>query len=110
MTKLEVPYNEKDAAKVLGARWNKEQGFWYVPDGIQITPFEKWLPKYASSKSEKSSQPKPTKNKSSEKVAKVQTEWPTNIGKKFFKIDHACIPWEPCATCAKDSRMFEWSQ
>ena len=40
---LKVPFNEKDQAKSLGARWNAEAKLWYVPQGVEATPFEKWL-------------------------------------------------------------------
>jgi Domain of unknown function (DUF5710) len=40
---LKVPFNEKDQAKSLGARWNAEAKLWYVPQGIDAAPFEKWL-------------------------------------------------------------------
>ena len=41
---LKVPFNEKDQAKSLGARWNAEAKLWYVPQGVDAAPFEKWLP------------------------------------------------------------------
>ena len=40
---LKVPFNEKDQAKSLGARWNAEAKLWYVPQGVDAAPFEKWL-------------------------------------------------------------------
>ena len=40
---LKVPFNEKDQAKSLGARWNAEAKLWYVPQGAEAAPFEKWL-------------------------------------------------------------------
>lgn len=40
---LKVPFNEKDQAKSLGARWNAEAKHWYVPQGVEAAPFEKWL-------------------------------------------------------------------
>jgi len=40
---LKVPFNEKDQAKALGARWNAELKQWYVPQGVQSAPFEKWF-------------------------------------------------------------------
>jgi hypothetical protein len=40
---LKVPFKEKDEAKSLGARWNPEGKHWYVPEGVDATPFEKWL-------------------------------------------------------------------
>jgi hypothetical protein len=40
---LDVPFSQKDEAKALGARWNAEKKRWYVPDGINQTPFGRWL-------------------------------------------------------------------
>ena len=40
---LKVPFNDKDQAKSLGARWNAEAKLWYVPQGVDAAPFEKWL-------------------------------------------------------------------
>ena len=40
---LKVPFNEKDQAKSLGARWNAEAKLWYVPQGVDAAPFEKRL-------------------------------------------------------------------
>ena len=40
---LQVPIIEKDAAKQLGARWDSQSKTWYVPDGIDATPLQKWI-------------------------------------------------------------------
>lgn len=40
---LKVPFSEKDQAKALGARWNAELKQWYVPQGVDSAPFEKWF-------------------------------------------------------------------
>ena len=40
---LKVPFNEKDQAKSLGARWNAEAKLWYVPQGVEAAAFEKWF-------------------------------------------------------------------
>ena len=40
---LKVPFSEKDQAKSLGARWNAELKLWYVPSGIEASPFTKWF-------------------------------------------------------------------
>ncbi len=40
---LKVPFNEKDQAKSLGARWNAEAKLWYVPQGLDAAAFEMWL-------------------------------------------------------------------
>ncbi|MFP5515692.1 MAG: DUF5710 domain-containing protein [Alphaproteobacteria bacterium] len=41
---LAVPYAEKDEAKGLGARWDREQKAWYAPPGVDLAPLEKWRP------------------------------------------------------------------
>jgi hypothetical protein len=46
---LKVPFAEKDQAKALGARWNAELKLWYVPQGLDTAPFEKWLTTSSSS-------------------------------------------------------------
>lgn len=45
MIKLSVPYDEKDEAKKLGAKWSHKQETWYVLDGTDLQPFYNWLPK-----------------------------------------------------------------
>ena len=40
---LKVPFNEKDQAKALGAKWNVEVKQWYVPQDVDSIPFEKWF-------------------------------------------------------------------
>ena len=39
---INVPYKEKDEAKSLGARWDRQQQSWYVPPGTDAAPFAKW--------------------------------------------------------------------
>lgn len=46
MEYLQVPYEEKDKAKSLGAKWDTNRKKWYVPDGLDKKPFAKWLPNY----------------------------------------------------------------
>lgn len=43
-TYLDVPYEQKDEAKGLGAKWDNQQRVWFVPDGVALEPFSKWLP------------------------------------------------------------------
>ena len=51
MVLLNVSFEEKEEAKKLGARWNRtvenpvthKSGCWYVPDGKDVTPFQKWM-------------------------------------------------------------------
>ena len=43
-TYLVVPYEEKDDAKALGAKWDREAKAWYVPAGTDQEAFAPWLP------------------------------------------------------------------
>ncbi len=44
MIELNVPFMEKDEAKRLGARWNSASKRWYIPNGVELAPFARWLP------------------------------------------------------------------
>lgn len=41
-TLLFVPYSEKDEAKKLGAKWDKEQKSWYAEEGADLNKLSKW--------------------------------------------------------------------
>lgn len=43
-TYLYVGYEDRQEAKDLGAKWDTEAKSWYVPAGLDIEPFEKWMP------------------------------------------------------------------
>lgn len=43
-TKLDVPYEEKDEVKKLGAKWDPLEKTWYVPEGLSLECFEEWIP------------------------------------------------------------------
>jgi uncharacterized protein DUF5710 len=40
---LRVPMSDKDAANRLGARWDPQHKTWYVPDGVDAGPLQKWI-------------------------------------------------------------------
>lgn len=42
-TRLSVPYKDKDKAKELGAKWDKEQKTWYAPAGVELAPLAAWV-------------------------------------------------------------------
>lgn len=42
-TYINCPYTEKDQAKSLGAKWDNTNKSWYVPAGLDLSKFEKWL-------------------------------------------------------------------
>lgn len=43
-TYLEVPFEEKDAVKRLGAKWEAGTRRWYIENEPDLRPFWKWLP------------------------------------------------------------------
>ncbi len=51
---LSVPFREKDQAKALGAKWDRPAQSWYVPPGVDPSPFQKWREKPASEAVERS--------------------------------------------------------
>lgn len=65
---LKVPFKEKDEAKSLGARWNPEGKHWYVPEGVDPAPFEKWMDGAAPTMTPKATAtPKPSNHTSQTK-------------------------------------------
>lgn len=44
-TYIAVDYVEKDEAKALGAKWDSDRRSWYIPEGVDPRPFDRWLPK-----------------------------------------------------------------
>ncbi|WP_404995365.1 zincin-like metallopeptidase domain-containing protein [Cupriavidus pauculus] len=43
-TIISTPYKERAEAGKLGAEWAPEAKTWYVPPGVDLTPFQKWSP------------------------------------------------------------------
>ena len=41
---IDVPYPQKNEAKALGARWDRQEQSWYVPAGVDPEPFARWTP------------------------------------------------------------------
>lgn len=42
-TWLHVPYPEKDKAKALGARWDKQEKRWFAPEGTDLAPLRHFM-------------------------------------------------------------------
>jgi hypothetical protein len=93
MTFLTVPYAEKDEAKALGAKWNPKRKCWYVPPGVALEPFEKWL-----------------KESGSAPAARVDSYAAKPVvGAQFVELEHDCNPFEACAQCASALERSGWS-
>lgn len=41
---LNVPFEEKDQARSLGAMWDAARKTWYVENKERLEPFLKWMP------------------------------------------------------------------
>lgn len=93
-TFLNVPYAEKDDARALGARWNPGRKRWYVPTGVALEPFQKWLAADADAKG----------GRSDSAVAKLA------VGANYIELPHACNPFEPCAECQAALAGSAWLQ
>ena len=44
---LAVPYADKEQAKALGARWDRDAKAWYAPPGADLAPLAAWRPGHA---------------------------------------------------------------
>jgi hypothetical protein len=40
---IHVPYDQRQEAKALGARWDAEASTWFIPPGVDRTKFAKWI-------------------------------------------------------------------
>ena len=40
---INCPYEEKDLAKALGAKWDIEEKKWFVPNGVDRNRFNRWI-------------------------------------------------------------------
>lgn len=87
MKVLKVPYAEKDEAKALGARWNPTRKSWYVPDGVAVEPFAKWLA--GGGGSDAGVEPSSRDARAAKPV----------VGSRYVELAHACNPFEECAEC-----------
>ena len=98
---LRVPYAEKDEAKALGARWNKERKVWYVPDGAAATPFERWIaPGQAPGSAAAGGAAKP---------GRVDTlPGKISIGTHYLDLGHDCNPFADCPVCRPKLEQSGW--
>jgi len=102
MTFLNVPYAEKDEARALGARWNPGKKRWYVPNGVALDAFAKWMPKEGEAPAAGASG-KPGSGRVDAYAAKLVT------GSLYVELAHDCNPFEPCAECAPQLAGSGWT-
>jgi hypothetical protein len=93
-TFLNVPYGEKDEARALGARWNPTRKSWYVPSGVALEPFEKWIKDGAA----------PAAKGRVDSFAAKQV-----VGANYVELEHDCSPFEPCPQCGPALAQSGWA-
>lgn len=59
-TFITVPFKQKDEAKALGAKWDRQEQSWYVPAGVDPAPFAKWAQGAATAAADAPQQPQAT--------------------------------------------------
>lgn len=42
-TYVQIPFKEKEQARELGAKWDRQERSWYIPEGVDKEPFAHWL-------------------------------------------------------------------
>lgn len=92
---LNVPYAEKDQAKALGARWNKERRTWYVPDGQPTAPFTQWL---VSPQPGADAAPAGATLLDKARIDAYAGE--PVVGAHYLELEHDCSPFVECEHCA----------
>lgn len=59
---LVVPFTEKDACKRAGGQWDGTKKMWYVPEGLSLKPFVRWLSKGSDEKKQTPPQKRARRN------------------------------------------------
>ena len=98
---LKVPYAEKDEAKALGARWNKERKLWYVAEGQDASLFKRWHTEQPGPGAVPAAAPQSAKVDTL--AAKVST------GARYIELEHACNPLAECAQCQPLLAQSGWA-
>lgn len=62
-TYIDVPFREKDEAKSLGAKWDKQEKSWFVPAGMDTAAFEKWVPGATTQAEEQEQEQEPDRDR-----------------------------------------------
>ena len=77
---LKVPYREKNEAKALGAKWDRQEQAWYVPTGVDPTVFARW--------SQATPAQKTLKDQEAEAIAAVSHELRGREGRQYLAVPY----------------------
>lgn len=93
---LVAPFEEKDAVKALGARWDSVKRIWYVVNVPDLTPFMRWIPNLEAATNV--SHGGPTRAATlTQKPSTPKAKGPTT--KPLVEVPHCgcnVLPWEDC--------------
>jgi len=94
---LVTPFAEKDAVKVLGARWDAAKKCWYIVDVKDLMPFKRWIPNMEAAVDVSGGAAAKPKFTLPPAFAAKQPKSPDD------KADCGCdvLPWEDCVHTAK---------
>ena len=108
---LNVPYAEKDEARALGARWNPGKKRWYVPNGVAVEAFAKWMPEGGAADASSNAPSGASGAKPGAKAGGRVDAYAAKLvtGSLYFELEHDCNPFEPCADCAPKLNQSGWT-
>ncbi|NDV26902.1 zincin-like metallopeptidase domain-containing protein [Desulfovibrio sp. JC010] len=88
-TWLKVPFSEKNEAKNLGAKWDKDQKMWFAPEGTDLQKFNAWLPenKAVAQQKEEVQEPKPATEKTYLNVPYSEKGQAKKLGARWDKSE-----------------------
>lgn len=80
-TYIDVPFDDKDEAKELGAKFDSNAKSWYIPEGVDVEAFSKW----------KSISPSSLKVKKDSTKSRSASTGKSNTGKGkiYLKVEYA---------------------
>ncbi len=82
---IKVPYDEKDAAKALGAKYDPAKKQWYVPQGVDTAVFSQWL------------QGRGSKSKAPQKRRRLENPYTQPLRDAREAAKDAYLAWEKAA-------------
>lgn len=90
---LSCPFDQKDKAKALGAKWDAAKKVWYIVDVEDLTPFMRWIsrPSHLEPSGGKPSKKKPKPKRPQKDYHATVT---TGVCKPMCNCD--ALPWEDC--------------
>jgi hypothetical protein len=97
IVELNVPFDEKEHAKAMGARWNPVKKTWYVVDCEDLSVFSKWFYYWQKQPNKERTPTKQGKQSKKKKVVKAKKgpriHNPITIGRNYIKIVSDSVPW-----------------